>query len=142
MGKETDNTYHSRVIDGYKISPAGITCYPLNLLAHQNIPMPSAHRPHPSRPLILDSSIPKSLSMVFSGAQFELCSFPLYYVCQVVVVLGEINMTTYLYGIFLRVTGCPISADILRVRTRVEKFTRKLSRARINTRGADMLAGG
>jgi hypothetical protein len=69
--------------------------YPLNLLAHQNI-----HMPQPTRPLALDSSIPKSLSMVFSGAQFELCSLPLYYVYQVVDVLGEMNMTTYSYGIF------------------------------------------
>ena len=74
--------------------------------------------------------------------KFELCSLPLYYVCQVVDVLGEMNMTTYSYDIFWRVTGCPISADILRVRARVENFTRKLSRARISTRGADMLAGG
>ena len=74
--------------------------------------------------------------------KFELCSLPLYYVYQVVDVLGEMNMTTYLYGIFWRVTGCPISADILRVRVRVENFTRKLSRAQINIRGVDMLAGG
>ena len=74
--------------------------------------------------------------------KFELCSLPLYYVCQVVDVIGEMNMTTYSYGIFWRVTGYPISADILRVRVRVENFTRKLSRARISTRGADMLAGG
>jgi hypothetical protein len=72
--------------------------------------------------------------------KFELCSLPLYYFCQVVDVLGEMNMTTYSYGIFWRVTGCPISADILQVR--VENFTRKLSRARVNTRGVDMLAGG
>jgi hypothetical protein len=72
--------------------------------------------------------------------KFELCSLPLYYVCQVVGGLGEINMTTYSYGIFWRVTGCPISADILRVR--VENFTRKLSRARVSTRGANMLVGG
>jgi hypothetical protein len=90
--------------------------------------MPPAHRPQPSRPLALDSSIPKSLSLVFSGAQFELCSLPLYYVCQVVDVLGEMNMTTYSYGIFWRVTGCPIPANILRVRAWVENFTRKLSR--------------
>jgi hypothetical protein len=32
--------------------------------------------------------------------KFELCSLPLYYVCQVVDVLGEMNMTTYSYGIF------------------------------------------
>jgi hypothetical protein len=56
--------------------------------------------------------------------------------------LGEMNMTTYSYVIFWRVTGCPISADILRVRARVENFTRKLSRARVSTIGADMLAGG
>jgi hypothetical protein len=36
-GKDTGNISHPRVIDGYKISPAGITRYPLNLLAHQNI---------------------------------------------------------------------------------------------------------
>jgi hypothetical protein len=72
--------------------------------------------------------------------KFELCSLQLYYVCQVVDVLGEINMTTYSYGIFWRVMGCPISADIRRVR--VENFTHKLSRARVNTRGADMLTGG
>jgi hypothetical protein len=71
--------------------------------------------------------------------KFELCSLPLYYACQVVDVLAEMNMTTYSFGIFWRVTGCPISADILRVR--VKKFTRKLSRARVSTRGADMLAG-
>jgi hypothetical protein len=57
-------------------------------------------------------------------------------------VLGEMNMTTYSYGIFWRVTGCPISADILRVRAHVENFTRKLSWARVSTRGADMLTGG
>ena len=74
--------------------------------------------------------------------KFELCSLSLYYVCQVVDVLGEMNMTTYSYGIFWRVTGCPISVDILRVRVRVENFTRKLSRARVSTIGADMLAGG
>jgi hypothetical protein len=98
-GKDTGNTSHPRVIGGYKILPTGITRYLLNLLAHQNIPMPPAHRPQPSRPLALDSSIPKSLNMVFSGAQFELCSLSLYYVCQVVDVLGEMNMTTYSYGI-------------------------------------------
>jgi hypothetical protein len=73
--------------------------------------------------------------------KFELCSLP-YYVCQVIDVLGKMNMTTYSYGIFWRVTGCPISADILRVRAWVENFTRKLSRVRVSTRGADMLAGG
>jgi hypothetical protein len=73
--------------------------------------------------------------------KFELCSLP-YYVCQVIDVLGKMNMTTYSYGIFWRVTGCPISADILRVRAWVENFTRKLSRVRISTRGADMLADG
>jgi hypothetical protein len=57
-------------------------------------------------------------------------------------VLGEMNMTTYSYGIFWRVTGCPISADILRVRARIKNVTRKLSRAWVSTRGADMLAGG
>jgi hypothetical protein len=72
--------------------------------------------------------------------KFELCSLPLYYVCQVVDVFGEMNMTTHSYGILWRVTGCLISADILRVR--VENFTRKLSRARVSTRGADILAGG
>jgi hypothetical protein len=73
--------------------------------------------------------------------KFELCSLP-YYVCQVIDVLGKMNMTTYSYGIFWRVTGCPISADILRVRAWVENFTRRLSRVRVSTRGADMLAGG
>jgi hypothetical protein len=38
--------------------------------------------------------------------KFELCSLPLYYVSQVVDVLGEMNMTTYSYDIFWRVTGC------------------------------------
>jgi hypothetical protein len=52
------------------------------------------------------------------------------------------NMTTYSYGIFWRVTGCRISADILQVRVRVENFTHKLSRARVSTRDTDMLAGG
>jgi hypothetical protein len=66
----------------------------------------------------------------------------LYYVCQTVDVFGEMNMVTYTHAIFWRVTGCPISADILRVRTRVGNFTCKLSRALINIRGADMLAGG
>jgi hypothetical protein len=74
--------------------------------------------------------------------KFELCSLPLYYVSQVIDVLGEMNMTTYSYDIFWRVTGYPISADILRIRAWVENFTCKLSRARISTRGADMLAGG
>jgi hypothetical protein len=74
--------------------------------------------------------------------KFELCSLPLYYVYQVVDVLGEMNMTTYSYGIFWRVTGCPISADILQVRARVKNFTRKLSQARVSTRGTDMLVGG
>jgi hypothetical protein len=74
--------------------------------------------------------------------KFELCSLPLYYVSQVVDVVGEMNMTTYSYGIFWWVTGCPISVDILRIRAQVENFTRKLSRARISTRGVDMLAGG
>jgi hypothetical protein len=73
--------------------------------------------------------------------KFELCSLP-YYVCQVIDVLGKMNMTTYSYGIFWRVTGCPISADILRVRAWVKNFTRKLSRVRVSTRDADMLAGG
>jgi hypothetical protein len=31
-------TSHPRVINGYKILPVGITRYPLNLLAHENIP--------------------------------------------------------------------------------------------------------
>jgi hypothetical protein len=66
----------------------------------------------------------------------------LYYVCQTVDVFGKMNMVTYTHAIFWRVTGYPISADILRVRTQVENFIRKLSRARINIRGADMLAGG
>jgi hypothetical protein len=67
---------------------------------------------------------------------------PLYYVCQTVDAFSEMNMVTYTHVIFWRVTGCPISADILRVRIRVENFTRKLSRVRVNTRDADMLAGG
>jgi hypothetical protein len=37
MGKDTGKISHSRVIDGYKILPAGITRYPLNLIALQNI---------------------------------------------------------------------------------------------------------
>jgi hypothetical protein len=37
--------------------------------------------------------------------KFELCSLSLYYICQVVDVLGKMNMTTF-YGIFWRVTGC------------------------------------
>jgi hypothetical protein len=37
MGKDTSKISHSRVIDGYKILPAGITRYPLNLIALQNI---------------------------------------------------------------------------------------------------------
>jgi hypothetical protein len=60
--------------------------------------------------------------------KFELYFLPIYYVCQVVDVFGEMNMTTYSYGIFWR------------VQVRGENFTRKLSRARVNTRDANILA--